>query len=416
MKTIFLILVLFILADSTFAVQPARKPFIKLKVDGTTIKSGDILTVTAGQKLKIEVDFEGGRRDFCKFPDTYADIAGTAQILSRGDKGISYILNDKNSEWKLLSEKYTFSGDEFVSVPEATSEPTTDVTVSGKKFNQTVVKVSVKAIWQFTDGESTREEENVAEGIIYLKLAGSSDVWFQTQNVRAGGLKNDAVAEKLAVVQADCDSVEKHLYALQFADVQQSIRDLQASISGAKAAIDGVKASNASFKVSVSFIGLPSDRPFADIAVLPAIKTTWATVQPFLEEQTTALSKLTDQGDASNRTQLVQIIQNYVDWQLKLPAKTIEILNNFLPTLHADSLNLPDNFRQYISTKTENNYAQIKNEFIAFIELRTKKASAENEAISNLNNRVQPIRLFDGMLRSYFNSISWAEWVNTREL
>ena len=42
------------------------------------------LTVTRGQKLNLEVEMEGGRRDYCKFPDAYADITGIAQILSRG--------------------------------------------------------------------------------------------------------------------------------------------------------------------------------------------------------------------------------------------------------------------------------------------------------------------------------------------
>ena len=51
---------------------------------------------------------EGGRRDFCKFPDAYADITGTAQILSRGDNGLTYMLNDKKAEWKLLSENVSF--------------------------------------------------------------------------------------------------------------------------------------------------------------------------------------------------------------------------------------------------------------------------------------------------------------------
>ena len=42
-----------------------------------------MLTVISGQKLMMSVEMEGGREDFCKFPDTYANIAETAQILSR---------------------------------------------------------------------------------------------------------------------------------------------------------------------------------------------------------------------------------------------------------------------------------------------------------------------------------------------
>ena len=46
MKTIFLILVMVIMVGTLNAVQPARKPFIKMKIDGTLLKTGDVLTVT----------------------------------------------------------------------------------------------------------------------------------------------------------------------------------------------------------------------------------------------------------------------------------------------------------------------------------------------------------------------------------
>jgi hypothetical protein len=115
MKSLVLFLVTMVLwVGVGYGVQPMRKPFLQLTIDGKPAKNGDILTVKPGQKLVLNVEMEGGRRDFCKFPDTYADIAGTAQILLRGKDGLTYELNGQKAVWKLLNEDIGFSADNFI--------------------------------------------------------------------------------------------------------------------------------------------------------------------------------------------------------------------------------------------------------------------------------------------------------------
>jgi len=401
---------------TALAVQPARRPFVKIKIDGTTVKTGDILTVTNGQKLKLEVDLEGGRKDYCKFPDTYADIAGTAQILSRGDNGISYILNDKRSEWKLLKQSSQFSSNEFIAINSDTNQPTAELIISDKKFAQSFVKIVIVANWQFTEGETKKQEENIAEAMVYFKVAGSSDVWFQSQNIKVSGVSDNTIQDKLVAVQAACDSIEHNMYHLKFSIVQQSIRNLQSSITDLKTAIDAAKSNSPAYKINVSFIGLPSDRPFNDIASVAAIKNSWTTIEPFLSEQKQATEKLTKEPTSENKKELVRIISNFTDWQSKLPGKTLEVLNKYIPEIHTDSIAIPEKFMLFAKEKSETtDYVQTLTDFNAFIACRIRRAPIENQTIITMSNRVQAFRLFDGMLRSYFNSISWAEWVNTRE-
>ena len=119
MKRIFLILVMVGMVGLSSAIQPPRKPFIQITIDGKSYNSGDILTVTPGQKMMIAVEMEGGRRDYCKFPETYADITSTAQILSTGKDGLSYQQNGVKAEWKLLNEDIRFIPDKFVQVVDA---------------------------------------------------------------------------------------------------------------------------------------------------------------------------------------------------------------------------------------------------------------------------------------------------------
>lgn len=415
MKTIFLILVMVIMVGTVNAVQPARKPFIKIKVDGTLLKPGGILTVNRGQKLKLEVEMEGGRRDFCKFPDSYADIAGTAQILSRGANGLTYLLDGKKAEWKLIYENVQFTSDDFIKIISSENQSTAELIATNEKFSQSFVKATIKATWQFSQNDSTRLEENIAEASVYFKVAGASDVWFLSQNIKASGIKNDLIHEKLIVVQSACDSIEKNLYQLNFPAVQQAIRNLQLTTNDLKSAIDEVKTSTPSFQIKVLFVGLPSDHPYSDIGLLSSVKTNWSTLESFLSELKLELGKLPEQPTDDSKNELLKLISSYVDWQSKLPEKTFEHLSQYIPDIHADSIKIPEKFELIAKEKIVSDYPQTLNDFNSFVDQRVKKVSVENQSINSANTRIQAIRLFDGMLRSYFASINWAEWISTRE-
>jgi len=415
MKTIFLILVMVIMVGTLNAVQPARKPSIKMKIDGVLLKTGDVLTVIRGQKLKLEVEMEGGRRDFCKFPDAYADIAGKAQILSRGDNGLTYMLNDKKAEWRLLSENAQFASDDFIKIVTSEKQRTAELIVTNEKFSQSFVKVTIKATWQFSENDSIRQEVNIAEGSTYFKVAGASDDWFLSQNIKVSGIKNELVQEKLIVVQSACDSIEKDLNQLKFSAVQQSIRNLQTTTNDLKSTIDELKASNPSYQIKVLFKGLPSDHPYSDINLFSSIKTNWSTLESFLNELKLQLEKLPEQPTDGSKDELVKLIGSYTDWQAKLPEKTFEHLLQYIPALNVDSIRIPEKFELIAKEKTVADYTQTLHDFNSFIDQRIKNVSVETQEINSASTRIQAIRLFDGMLRSFFASINWAEWISSRE-
>jgi len=415
MKRFFFFMVMVMLVGSSLAVQPARKPFLQIKIDGKAYKNGDILTVSAGQKLMISVELEGGRRDFCKFPDTYADIAGTAQILSRGNDGLSYEMNGVKAEWKLSNERFLFSGDENVKVNSSINSSTAEVTISNTKFSQSFVKITGKAKWQFiSDGKMT-EEDNTAEGAVYFKAAGSSDVWFSRPNVQAGGMKNELIQEKLNSVQTEFDSIETNFYQMKFAAVQQSVRTLQASVNEAKIAIDEIKAGNASYKVNVIFIGLPSDKPFQDISFLSTIKTNWATLDLLLQDLKLQAGKLSAEPTNENKDELVRLIEKFNDWQFHLPENTFVTLPKYIHELNAETIQIPGNIHFVGEEKKVTDYTQSLSGFNSFLDRRIGQIQDEISKINNTQSRLQAVRLFDGMLRGYFSSITWAEWRNTRE-
>jgi hypothetical protein len=384
-------------------------------VDGKPYKNGEILTVNPGQKLKLEVTMEGGRRDFCKFPDTYADIAGTAQILSRGKDGLVYQLNGAKSEWKLLNENVRFTSDEFAKADPQSGNHLTEITISPDKFSQTFLKVAIHATWQFDGNGETVHEENVAEGTVYFKVAGASDVWFQTPNVMASGIKDERVEEKLVLVQAACDSIEHHFYDLNFPAVQQSVRNLQAGINAVKSTIDEIKRGNSAYQTKIAFVGLPSDNPFRHINVLSTIKEQWLLAETLISGMKEKVGQLPAQPSQENSDNLGAFIVQYADWQNKLPENAFELLSLYIPDIHIENIKIPSNIHSVAKEKPITNYPQTLVDFNAFLDQRTESVPVEVQKISSAQTRLQAVRLYDGMLRSYFSSINWAEWRNTRE-
>lgn len=228
-------------------------------------------------------------------------------------------------------------------------------------------------------------------------------------------MKNDQILEKLGLVQANCDSIENNFFKLKFAAVQASVRNLQASVSALKSSIDEVKAGNPSYKISVSFVGLPSDNSVKDVVSMNTLKTNWNSLQPLITDLHQKLNALPEQPDQESKDQLIDLIGSYADWQYKLPENTFKLIQLYMPDIPVDSIRIPGNIHFIAEQKTVSNYSQTTKEFNAFLNQRMRQIPNETQVISSTQSRLQAIRLFDGMLRSYFSSVSWAEWVNTRE-
>lgn len=358
---------------------------------------------------------EGGRRDFCKFPDIYADIAGTAQILSRGKDGLVYQLSGVKSEWKLQDEIVLFNGDKFVKVNPGAKKSFAEISFSDTQFSQTFLKVNINAKWQFSQNEKTNQEENVAEAIVYFKVSGTSDEWFSTRNVKANGIKNEQVLEKLNAVQTRCDSIEINIFRLRFPAVQQSIKSLQTDISGVKLAIDEIKKNNPAYQVNIIFVGLPTDNTVNNLSTFALIRTSWGSLEPLVQSLKEQAGKLPAQATKESKDELVKLIGNYVDWQYKLPENTFKILPQYIPDLNPDDIRIPGNIHFIAEEKTITNYPKTFSDFNSFLDKRTEQIPEEIQKINATQTKLQAVRLFDGMLRSYFSSIGWAEWKNTRE-
>ncbi len=415
MKIFFLFLVVVFMFEGVHAVQPVRKPFLLITIDGKPYKSGEILTVQAGQKLMMGVEMEGGRRDFCKFPDTYADIAGTAQILSRGSNGLAYQLNGKKAEWKLLNEKTAFLAGKFARINSQANQSKCEITISNEKFTQTSVNVTANTSWQFSQDGKTMQEENFAGSMVYIKLAGSSDRWFLSPSIQAGGMKNDRIQEKLIAFQAASDSIEDNFYRMKLLAVQHSVQNLQAAVNSIKSTIDEVKMDKPEYQISIVFVGLPSDNPNNHISVFATIKNNWILYEPLVKELSDQLGKLPALATKESKDELVGIIGKYADWQYNLPENTFKLLSRYIPDMMMENIQIPGNIHFIAEEKTVTDYTQTLSDFNDFLDQRIQHLPDEIQKISLVYTKLQAVRLYDGMFRNYFTSINWAKWKKTGE-
>jgi hypothetical protein len=148
---------------------------------------------------------------------------------------------------------------------------------------------------------------------------------------------------------------------------------------------------------------------------LLAIKTSWTTLEPLIQEIKQQTSELPEKETKEGKEQLVNLLEKYIDWQYKLPETTFQILPLYIPDLKPEDIQLPGNLQFIAEEKTVSNYEQTLGNYKAFLDKRLEVAAAETQKIGTTQTRLQAVRLFDGMLRSYFSSIIWAEWKDTRQ-
>jgi hypothetical protein len=159
---------------------------------------------------------------------------------------------------------------------------------------------------------------------------------------------------------------------------------------------------------------LPSDDPYSDIESLTQIKTNWGELEALMTDINGSLEKLTDQASPENKNELISTIGQYSDWLSKLPENTFQNLSDYIPEINSDNIKMPGNISTIASGKMISDYPKTYADYKSYIALRAEQVPTEVQLINSIQSRLQAIRLFDGMLRSYFSSINWADWESTR--
>lgn len=406
------VLLIFASFQLVFAQVDFRKPAIELFVDGKMYPNGSEITVQKGQLLEIKAIQEGGRRDFVKFPDNFRKIITNFQVLSRSFNRIVYLENNVRSEWKLLSEDASFSSDQNLTINKSTNQSNmASVRVGIGNFSQTYLKIELTTVWQYTSPGKQEIERNHSSALVFLNVAGATDTWFVSKNIHASGMRNDLVKNKLETLQSNFDTIESKLLKLDYSGVQPEIRMLQQSVNSLNEALTEIKESNFAYNVGINFVGLPSDRSIMHLNALNNIHEKWESVYDVVSGQL----QLIENKENLNNEELLFACRKYLDWQYSLPENWLLIFATYLPQINTEQIILPSAIESVLRDKEQinENTCQLLQ---SFLKLRLENISIEKQQIAHLRTKIQAVKLFDGMLRSYISSINWANWENTREM
>lgn len=396
-----------------FAQPEVRKPSVEIFINGKMYQHGDELTVQKGQSLELKAVQKGGRRDLVNYPDNYLHFTPGLQISGRGPNGLIYTDQTGKKEWSLQAENASFTSDGNLSVSKKpTEQNTATILVGTDDFTRTYLQVKLNTIWQFRAGEEQKTERNESEAIIYLNVAGVTDTWFVSDNIHASGTKNQVLREKLVSVQNCFDSIESSLVKMDYAKVQRDIRELQVRINSLNSQIQELTQKDPAFKNRIRLVGLPSDRSVGDLGFFDRIQKEWTSMGSFISQEVT-----TGYGQVTNNSQRIRSsVQKYIDWQINLPENWPNVIKTYIPLFEPEKVVAPTQLQELADNSARVITANEVESIQSFFSSREEDIPSEIQQIGIVKNKLQAVKLFDGMLRSFISSINWAEWENTREV
>ena len=409
---VFCFLLMFVFCQ-VFSAQPLRKPFVELFIGSKRVPDGSMIEVNKGDRFTLMAQIKGGRADFVQLPDTYADFGATAQVVSRGYNKLIYREKGKEYQWELTNEKIEFESDNKIRLSinsELTNKHEVDVVIPAVKVDKSYIKIKLTTTWSFSDGATTKTEENVAEAVVLLKIHGNTNEWYASPNLKATGTSNPVVEQKLNEIQDSYRKIETMLSEFNFAPVQSEIRSLQSSINELGSQIQASNAKDPVNHTDVIFIGLPSDRSISDIAGFQALSEAWIQLEQLLNEQHDKLSNAGQLG----RSELLAAIKPFTQWQKSLPDNTETLLSKYAKDIDWQTITI----NSYLSFNPEeerlNNLEQCQADLHRFLDNRQENIAPEKQKLQYALTRLQAVKIFDGMLMGLFSSINYATWENRR--
>ncbi|WP_321286658.1 hypothetical protein [uncultured Sunxiuqinia sp.] len=413
-----LCLILGSILTQTMAAEPFREPFIQLFIDGKLMESGSDFEVNKGDQFTLLAQLKGGRSDFVWYPDTYFDFSSDTKIISKGNKKIVYQEGDQVKTWELLSENVEFESDNKIKleiVQELANKQVVEVTIPAGNIEKSYIKVTIVSTWQFTEGDTTRLEENTADAIIHLDINGNENEWFATPNIKASGFKSNSIEDELKGIQSSFDKIEDLLTNFDFPSVQAEIRNLQSLMRELETQVRKIEAETPTNATDIYFKGTPSDEVIKDISSFKELAEDWNELETIIEEQADELNKLEQSGDKIKRRDLLSLIKPLIKWQESLPSNAESLLNTYTKDIDWTDVIVQSALSFDPEKDRINKLDLAMNDFKEFLSRRTQQIQVEKKKINYASTRLQAVKIFDGMLLGYFSSINFAKWENTRE-
>lgn len=410
---------LFLLAvwGQLYAAQPVRTPFVELFIEGERILNGAEIKVNKGQQFTLFAQIKGGRADFVQLPDTYADLGDGAKIISRNYNKLIYEKNGVTHKWEMIDENIDLETDTKIRLlanNELENKKQTDVFIPVDKVEKTYIKVKITSTWQYSNGTTSKTEQNTAEALIHLDIQGNTNVWFASPNIRAAGTEDKQVKEYLLAIQDSYNKIESLLNTFEFTSMMSEIQQLRSTVGQLESRIEYLVANEPTKHSDIFFVGLPSDKAISDIDDFRSLANAWSDLEKLVQEHQAKLNNLTKADDKLTRRNLLSQIKPFTSWEEALPGNSESLLTVYAKDFNWENTSIRSFLAFNPAEERINNIEQSLADYQRFLSNRQENMEAEKQKIQYALTRLQAVRIFDGMLMGFFSSLNFARWENTR--
>ncbi len=428
-KILKLIAFLLLINIQAIAGEPPRKPFVILTINGKTYNPESEIIVRPGEKILIQAIMMGGRRDYCMFPEKYANVGKNVVIESKGETGMSFNINGGQFRgvWTLTKETAKIQSDNAVKIEMKDElmnrqvEAYIQAPTSG--FSNIYFKVKVDTKWHYVRttpaGKKEEDDTNSGESTFYLKIAGDVGAWYNSANISANGEECVSVRNDLDAVQRFYNETAQWLQKKDFAGAQQQFENLKNAIATVKSSIETEKQKNPQYKCEITFIGLPSDLVMEHITKIQTLADKWKEMYLITQGNVSKINEmLLNVQNGFSANVLRSVFKNYINWGTSIPTGAYDLLTIYDPNNVLAPLDMP---RKVMDWWTEaNDDATILNQQVQTIKIlsqlrkfymeRMTKCVSENKEFHKILNDLKPAKEIHTSLTSYFSGISWAKW------
>ncbi|HPX75748.1 MAG TPA: hypothetical protein PLW77_04110 [Bacteroidales bacterium] len=424
MKKLNLLSAFLLIAVMLTAGIPPRTPFVVLRVDGTDYKEGSKITVRQGERIVVEAVLMGGKRDYCSDPNTYANIGRNTVVLSQGENGMSFQINNYQftGDWKLTEEKANFSSGPEVKIKSLGSgnmQRKVELEFTKGYYSKVFLKVNSTTKWHYsrkTPGGITEDNEtNTGSATFYFLVEATDSEWYSSNNIKATGQEDLSVRNNLDRIQKYYDAIEKAMLEKNWTSAETQWGNLKTSLGELKTNIDRAKQKNENYECEITLFNLPSSLSMKHIEDLKTMAQSWKECWEICSENVLTINDdLLSKKTVFTNNVMKSIFKNYISWSGQLPTSASSILTLYDPKGIFTPLDMPNNVLEWYTDaqkdasilKNQVNNIKLLNELQNFYQAKMDNSINERRALLNILQDLKPAIELHNKMGQYISGVS----------
>ncbi len=424
MKKLNLLSAFLLIAVMLTASIPPRTPFVVLRVDGTDYKAGSEIKVRQGERIIVEAVLMGGKRDYCSNPNTYANVGRNTVVLSQGENGMSFQINNYQftGDWKLTEEKANFSSGPEVKIKSLGSgnmQRKVELEFTRGYYSKVFLKVNSTTKWHYTrktpGGKTEDNETNTGSATFYFLVETTDSEWYSSNNIKATGQEDLSVRNNLDRIQKYYDAIEKAMLEKNWSSAETQWGNLKTSLGELKTNIDRAKQKNENYECEITLYNLPSTLSMKHVEDLKIMAQSWKDCWEICSENVlTIKDDLLSNKTVFTNNVMKSIFKNYISWSGQLPTSASSILTLYDPKGIFTALDLPNNIIEWYTDaqndasilKNQVNNIKLLNQLHDFYKAKMDNSINERRALLNILQDLKPAIELHNKMGQYISGVS----------